>query len=188
MTNLHLHDFGISLQIHSRLHDQLPPLIMPFGWLPDDFEICCTGEAMSTISHLVDATHGKGAHGYFDWAPCDPADGLSHYLLVGNRLVSCRSDELSPNIGRPGRGLPAPPHAKLPLSLQWHAWCWDEQQQLHLVYACEVSRSSEVCICTSSACGAHELIQCLLSFDSLCRPHPEHLTVPPHDFHLPFCN
>ena len=98
---------------------------------------CHTGDPASSTGHPADGSYGEIAA--LDWAPCDPADGRCHFLLVGNRLIPCRFHDQPPSTdGKPGIELLVPPGAQRPLTLTWHAWCWDEAHQLHLVYNCKL--------------------------------------------------
>ncbi len=78
-----------------------------------------TGQAASSTSETL---HGRWPEQMysrpFDWAPCSPDDGLSHYLLVSSRLVACHhGDSLSTKDKVHCFRLPAPPDAWLPLTI-----------------------------------------------------------------------
>ena len=67
----------------------------------------------------------------WSWAPCDPSDGRSHYLLAGSTIIS-QGSGVQPH---QNLRLPAPAGASEPCKIAWHAWCW-EGAGLRLVYAC----------------------------------------------------
>ena len=84
----------------------------------------------------------------FDWAPCSPADGLSHYLLAGTCLLPC-STVLCP--WAPSLQLPDPQDPGVTPAVGWHSWCLDAAHRLHLAYTCRsVSLSLEPCMFASS--------------------------------------
>ncbi len=107
--------------------------------------IPCTGQAVSSTSQVLSTTDALNSRRQscryeppFDWAPCSPVDGLSHYLLVGRRLVACHHGASPSEKDKVHSfSLPAPPDAQLPLTNFWHTWCWDAAQHLHLVFACD---------------------------------------------------
>ncbi|KAK9832392.1 hypothetical protein WJX74_008763 [Apatococcus lobatus] len=81
----------------------------------------------------------------FDWAPCSPADGISHYLLAGTCLLRCST---APSAWGPS--LPIP-HPEIPgpcsPTVGWHCWCLNDAEHLHLAFTCRSPGSGDwMCI------------------------------------------
>ena len=127
-----------------------PSLMLPYsdaGMVVETDSMLGCHASMICAGHLPQPQiHEAGQHVWPEivhWFPCDPRDGLCHYLLAHSTLIPCRSSGLpGSDTRRPTLELPAPASAQVPITFDWHCWCMASAQDLHAVYLCRMQVGS----------------------------------------------
>ena len=86
----------------------------------------------------ADHLHSVGKALDLSWSPCDPSDGLSHYILAGNSIWNIASAYQAVIPKEVSMQLPCTsPSQAPPCGTLWHAWSADGHQ---LAYVCKDSQ------------------------------------------------